>query len=111
EHYQIGELARLDGALEALLEAEARVVDRVEAQRLLAADALVRAVDAIRDRVARDEVVHRPERVVRNHGRVRAAGDEEALVEERAHRRHLLGALAAPVLGDARRGEIAVSLS
>ena len=55
-------------------------------------------------------MVHRPERVVGNHGRIGAAGDEDSLVEEAPHRRHLLGALAAPVLDEARAGAIQVVL-
>src|SRR5258706_11490079 len=67
EHHQIGQLAPLDRALQAFLEGQARIVDGADAQRFLARDALGGAVDAVGDRVARDEVIHRPERVVGNH--------------------------------------------
>src|SRR2546425_5527247 len=39
-----------------------------------------------------------------------AAGDEDSLIEEAPHRRHLLGALAAPVIDEARSGAIQVVL-
>src|SRR5690349_5270660 len=41
QHHQIGELPRLDRALDVLLEGEPGVVDREDPQRLLARDALV----------------------------------------------------------------------
>src|SRR6267378_5063574 len=64
---EVGELAALDRALRVLLEGEPRVVDGEDAERLFPGDTLVGAVDAVRNRLARDEVVHRPERVVGNH--------------------------------------------
>jgi len=41
EYNQVGELAALDRALDALLEAEPRVVDGEDTQRLFPCDALV----------------------------------------------------------------------
>src|SRR5216683_892471 len=49
EYNQVGELAALDRALQVLLEAEPRVVDGEDAQRLFPGDPLVGAVDPVRD--------------------------------------------------------------
>ena len=96
--------------LSRLVEHQARVVDRRELERFFAADALLDAHHAAAQRVARDEVIDRPERRIGDDRSVGARRDQQAGVEIHPHGRRQKRALAAPVLHQARPGEIQMVL-
>ena len=110
EDHEVRELARLDRSLGPLFHRQPRVVDRRHAQRLLARDALIGAEHAAGDRVARDEVIERPQRRIRHDRRVGSRRHRQLRVEIHLHRRGDARARRAPILHEARPRQIQMVL-
>ena len=111
QHGEVGQFAGFDGSLDSFLTRKPCVVDRHHSQDSVArGDRLVGSVDAVRYRVARDEVVHHPERAKRDHRRIGTAGKHETFVQVGLHWRDLRGTRHAPIALQYRRGKIEMIL-